>query len=592
LTTEISTARRGCSTLTEYPLFSKKSDVFPKEFYAMEMIIFKSLGGLGMFLFGMKIMSEGLQKVAGKRMRQILSLVSNNRAIGCGVGALVTSVIQSSSATTVMLVSFVDAGLMTFVQATGVLIGANIGTTITAQLIAFKITAYALPAIALGVLLKFFLGRGQWVYVGDVLLGFGLVFFGLATMNAGFAPLKDDPTFIALFTKFNADDLGSILLCIGVGTALTMILQSSSATVGITMVLASQGLLTFGASVALILGDNIGTTITAQLASIGANINARRTARAHALLNIIGVLYIVLLFPQFIDLVTWVTSALSSIGPPDLLVNGAQPNISRYIANAHTIFNVVNAIFFLLAMPYLVKITIWLVREKEGVSELDELQHIKFLDSRYIDTPSVALGQARAEIIRMGEAVRVMYVDIVGCLKKRNLTDLLKWKKREDTIDILQREITQFLVEVVQRPISPEESKEVASLMRMANNLERAGDCVENIAELIEEMIHQDLHFSEAALHDYEVISNRVRKFLWFVTDSVKEEEMTIMPEAQAMEDDVNRMREEMRGNYIMRLQSGICTVDPSLILVDLLSAFEKIGGFCFNIAQAVAGVK
>jgi phosphate:Na+ symporter len=566
--------------------------VFPKEFYAMEMIIFKSLGGLGMFLFGMKIMSEGLQKVAGKKMRQILGLVSNNRVIGCMVGALVTSVIQSSSATTVMLVSFVDAGLMTFVQATGVLIGANIGTTITAQLIAFKITAYALPAIALGVLLKFFLGRGQWVYVGDVLLGFGLVFFGLATMNAGFAPLKDDPTFIALFTKFNADDLGSILLCIGVGTALTMILQSSSATVGITMVLASQGLLTFGASVALILGDNIGTTITAQLASIGANINARRTARAHALLNIIGVLYIVLLFPQFIDLVTWVTSALSSIGPPDLLVNGAQPNISRYIANAHTIFNVVNAIFFLLAMPYLVKITIWLVREKEGVAELDELQHIKFLDSRYIDTPSVALGQARAEIIRMGEAVRVMYVDIVGCLKKRNLTDLLKWKKREDTIDILQREITQFLVEVVQRPISPEESKEVASLMRMANNLERAGDCVENIAELIEEMIHQDLHFSEAALHDYEVISNRVRKFLWFVTDSVKEEEMTIMPEAQAMEDDVNRMREEMRGNYIMRLQSGICTVDPSLILVDLLSAFEKIGGFCFNIAQAVAGVK
>ncbi len=555
-------------------------------------IIFKSLGGLGLFLFGMKIMSEGLQKVAGKKMRQILGLVSNNRVIGCGVGALVTSVIQSSSATTVMLVSFVDAGLMTFVQATGVLIGANIGTTITAQLIAFKITAYALPAIALGVLLKFFLGRGQWVYVGDVLLGFGLVFFGLATMKAGFAPLKDDPTFIALFTKFNADDLVSILLCIIAGTALTMILQSSSATVGITMVLASQGLLTFGASAALILGDNVGTTITAQLASIGTNINARRTARAHALLNIVGVFYIVLFFPQFIALVTWVTSALSSIGPPDLLVNGTQPNISRYIANAHTIFNVVNAFFFLLAMPYLVKITIWLVREKEGVSELDEFHHIKFLDSRYIDTPSVALGQARAEIIRMGEAVRVMYVDVVGCLKKRNLTDLSKWKKREDTIDILQREITRFLVEVVQRPISPEESKEVASLMRMANNLERTGDCVEDIAELIEEMIHQDLHFSESALHDYEVISDRVRKFLWFVTDSIKEEETAIIPEAQAMEDDVNQMREEMRGNYIMRLQSGICTVDPSLILVDLLSAFEKIGGFCYNIAQAVAGVK
>jgi len=558
----------------------------------MEMVIFQSLGGLGLFLFGMKIMSEGLQKVAGKKMRQILSMVSNKRVIGCAAGALVTSVVQSSSATTVMIVSFVDAGLMTFVQAIGVILGANVGTTVTAQLIAFKITAYALPAIALGVLLKFFLGRRKWVYVGDVLLGFGLVFFGLATMKAGFAPLKDHPTFIALFTKFNADDLASILLCIMVGSALTMILQSSSATVGITMALASQGLLTFGASVALILGDNIGTTITAQLASIGANINARRTARAHALFNIIGVIYIVLLFPQFMKLVIWVTSTFADIGPPDLLVHGAKPNISRYIANAHTAFNVVNAIVFLSALPYLVKVTTWLMPQKEKELALDELHHIKYLDSRYIDTPTVALGQARAEIVRMGEAVRVMYDDVIRCLKQRELGELSKWKKREDAVDILQREITQFLVNVVQRPITPEEAKEVASLMRMTNNLERVGDCIENIAELIEEMVQQDLHLAEGGLHDYEVISGQGRKFLWLVTDSIKTEYEEIMPEAQELVNDINRMREEMRGNYIMRLQSGACTVDPGLILIDLQTAFEKIGGFCYNIAQAVAGIK
>ena len=190
----------------------------------METIIFQSLGGLGLFLFGMKIMSEGLQKVAGNKMRKILSIVSNNRFVGCGMGAVVTSVIQSSSATTVMLVGFVDAGLMSFVQATGVVLGANIGTTVTAQLIAFKITAYALPAIAAGVLLKFFLGRRKWIYVGDVLLGFGLIFFGLATMQDGFAPLKDHPSFVALFTRFNADDMLSISLCILVGTIMTMIL--------------------------------------------------------------------------------------------------------------------------------------------------------------------------------------------------------------------------------------------------------------------------------------------------------------------------------------------------------------------------------
>ncbi|MFH1243125.1 MAG: Na/Pi cotransporter family protein [Pseudomonadota bacterium] len=557
----------------------------------MEMIIFKSLGGLGLFLFGMKIMSEGLQKVAGKRMRQILGMVSNNRVIGCAVGTIVTSVVQSSSATTVMIVGFVDAGLMTFVQAIGVILGANIGTTMTAQLIAFKITAYALPAIAMGVLLKFFLGRRKWVYVGDVLLGFGLVFYGLATMKAGFAPLKDHPTFISLFTKFNADDLASILLCILVGTVLTMILQSSSATVGITMALASQGLLNFEASVALILGDNIGTTITAELASVGASINAHRTARAHTLFNVIGVINIVIFFPLFLDLVVWITSLLGDIGPPDFIEAGQKPNIARYIANAHTSFNVVNAIFFLAVLPYLVKVTMWLTPQKEEAA-LDELHHIKYLDSKYIDTPDVALGQARAEIVRMGNAVRTMYDDVVSCLKERKLGELSKWRKREDTIDILQREITQFLVQVVQKPITPEESKEVASLMRMANNLERVGDCIEDIAELIEEMVQQDLHLSEGGLHDYEVISGQARKFIWLVTDSIKTESRGIMPEAQELEDDINRMREEMRGNYIMRLQSGVCTVDPGLILIDLLSAFEKIGGFCYNVAQAVAGLK
>jgi len=558
----------------------------------MTMVIFQSLGGLGLFLFGMKIMSEGLQKVAGNRMRKILGIVSNNRFVGCGVGALVTSVIQSSSAATVMLVSFVDAGLMTFLQAIGVILGANIGTTITAQLIAFNITAYALPAIAAGVLLKFFVGRQKWIYVGDVLLGFGLIFFGLATMKAGFAPLKDHPSFVALFTRFNADDIVSIMLCVLVGSVMTMILQSSSATIGVTMALASQGLLNFEASVALILGDNIGTTITAQLASIGASINARRTARAHAIFNVVGVVYIVLFFPFFLKLVIWMTSSLMDIGSPDLLVGGERPNIGRYIANAHTAFNLVNALFFLIFLGYLVRMTSWLVPEKKGERDLDEFRHIKFIDSRYIDTPDVAIAQARAEVVRMGEAVEKMYDEVVHSLKERKLKELSKWRKREDTIDHLQKEIIQFLVQVVQKPISVEESKEVASLMRMANNLERAGDGIENIAELLEELIEQDLHLSEGGLHDYEVISTKVREFLAVVVDGVRREDKEIMPLAQELENEIDRMREEMRGNYIMRLQSGVCTVDPGLILVDMLTAFEKIGDFCYNVSQAVAGLK
>lgn len=525
-------------------------------------------------------------------MRQILGMVSNNRFIACGVGALVTCVIQSSSATTVMLVSFVDAGLMTFVQAIGVILGANVGTTVTAQLIAFQITEYALPAIAAGVFLKFFIGRRKWIYVGDVLLGFGLVFYGLATMKAGFAPLKQDPAFISFFTKFNADNLGGILLCVLVGAGLTMILQSSSATVGITMALACQGLLSFEASVALILGDNIGTTITAELASVGTSINAHQTARAHTLFNVIGVFNIILFFPLFIKLVVWITSTFLDIGPPDLIIGGERPNIARYIANAHTMFNLVNAMFFLLILPYLVKVAIWLTPHKKEAKELDELHHVKYMDSKFIAIPSVALAQARAEAIRMGESAQVMYDDVIDSLKDRSVKELSKWKKREDALDTLQKEITLFLVNVVQNPISSEESREAASLMRMTNNLESNGDEIENIAELVEMLIEQDLYFSEEALHDFDIISNEVRIFLDLVIDAMRKDDKEIMAKSQAIEDRINSIEEEMKARHIERLQIGVCAVDPGLIFIDMLTAFEKMGDFCYNIAQAVAGIK
>jgi len=558
----------------------------------MLQVVFQSLGGLGLFLFGMKIMSEGLQKVAGKKMRQILNMVSNNRLVGCLAGALVTSVIQSSSATTVMLVSFVNAGLMTLNQAIGVTIGANIGTTITAQLIAFKITAYALPAIAAGVLLKFFVGRRKWVYVGDVLLGFGILFFGLATMKTGFAPLKESETFISFFTKFNTDNHLGIILCILVGTVLTMVLQSSSATVGITMALAAQGLLNFDASVALILGDNIGTTITAQLASLGTHVNGRRTANAHTLFNVMGVILVVLFFPFFVRLVIWVTGSFMGTGPLDMTLNGEKTNMARYIANAHTLFNVVNAMIFLLLLPYLVKLTLWLTPQKKEDAVMDELYQIKYMDSRFVDTPSVAIGQAKAEIIRMGESVQLMYNDVVNALEPRQLKELAKWRKREDAIDILQKEVTKFLIKVGQKSIMAEESREISSLLRMTNNLERIGDSIENIAELIEEIMEQDLHLSEGGMKDYKEICDEVRKFIDFVVNSMRQEDIKLMNKALALEDNINRMREEMRGNYLVRLHSGVCAVDPGLILVDMITAFEKIGDYCFNIAQAVAGVK
>jgi phosphate:Na+ symporter len=557
----------------------------------MQTIIFQTLGGLGLFIFGMRIMSDGLKKMAGKKLRTILSAVSTNRIIACITGTVVTSMIQSSSAMTVMLVGFVDAGLMTLTQAAGVVLGANIGTTVTAQLIAFNISNYALPGIAVGVLLRFFVTSRKWQNWGDAILGFGILFFGLATMKAGLAPLKHEPAFIHFLTRFQAKDLNEILLCVLAGAAVTMAVQSSSATVGITMALASQGLLSFHGSVAMILGENIGTTITAQLASIGSNVNARQTAMAHTLFNVLGVAFIVAIFPYFVKIVIYVTSNFLGIAGPDALVGGEKPFISRHIANAHTLFNVINAILFLFILPYLVMIATWLT--PRGKREyLDEIYHIKYLDRRYLDQPEVALVQAKQEIIRMGEETQAMFDEVIGCLEIRSAKKLTKWREREEVLDNLQREIIDFLVKVMQQNLVVEESKEITSLMRMTNNIERVGDELEDIAEALQRMIEEKLFFSEQAVLDYVAISSEAREFLALVLAGIKENTREIMPEAIRLVEDINHMTEEMRLSHHDRLVEGTCEIDRGMIFIDILNAFEKMGSSCYNIAQAVAGVK
>ena len=557
----------------------------------MQAVLFQTLGGLGLFIFGMRIMSDGLKKVAGKKLRSVLSAVSSNRIIACVTGTVITSIIQSSSATTVMLVGFVDAGLLTLTQAIGVVLGANIGTTVTAQLIAFNISNYALPAIAAGVLLRFFFASKKWQQSGEVLLGFGILFFGLSTMKAGLSPLRSEPAFIAFLTRFQAQNFIEILLCILAGAALTVAVQSSSATVGITMALASQGLLSFEGSVALILGTNIGTTITAQLAAIGSNINARQTAMAHTLFNVFGVFFIILIFPYFVNAVIYLTTNLLGTGYPDLLVGGEKPFISRYIANAHTFFNVIIGIIFLFILPYLVKVAIWLTpRGKE--EHLDEIYHIKYLDRRYLDTPEVALVQAKQEIIRMADEAQTMFDEVTRALKIRNSKKLAKLKDREDVLDNLQKEIIDFLVKVMQQNIIVEESKEITTLMRMTNNIERIGDEIEDIAEALERMIEEKLYFSENAIQDFITVSSEARKFLTLVFEGIKEENRQIMPEAVKLVNSVNQMTEEMRSSHHDRLVEGVCEIDRGMIFIDILNAFEKMGGSCYNVAQAIAGVK
>ncbi|WP_319523108.1 Na/Pi cotransporter family protein [uncultured Desulfosarcina sp.] len=555
----------------------------------MVKVIITTFGGLGMFILGMKMMTEGLQMTAGKRIKAILSAVSSNRVIGCLTGTVVTAMVQSSSATTVMLIGFVTAGLMTLQQAVGMILGANIGTTVTAQLIAFKLTSLALPAIALGVVLKYFAQQKKTRYIGEVILGFGMLFYGMTVMKHGLSPIKSDPAFLDFFTKFDPNSVGGLLLCVVVGALLTIMVQSSSATIGLTMTLASQGLLTFPGAMALVLGENIGTTITAELATIGSNnINAHRAARAHTMFNVIGVTLMLCIFPLFVKLVEAVTLGMGA-GPVDQVVGDDVVNIARYIANGHTMFNVINASFFLLVLPWLIKVAI-LLSPKES-ADIDYYRLPNFGD-RLIDTPIAAIVETRSEILRMAETARYTFRKTVKRLTDRDYKKLAKWRQVENHLDDMQREIMAYLTRIYQSGVSESEAKEISSLIRMTNNIERIGDSVENIAQAIEDMLEGDLSFTEDAKHDLDQLVEKVEAFMDLITSAMRQRPANFMTLADSIENTIDAMREKFRDDHIQRLRSCECGLDQGLIYVNLLTNLEKIGDYCFNIAEAVAGKK
>jgi phosphate:Na+ symporter len=556
-----------------------------------QALIFGLIGGIGLFFIGMRFMSEGLQKAAGDRMRRILETLTNNRIVAVFVGLTVTAIIQSSSATSVMTVSFVNAGLMTLKQAIGVVLGANIGTTITAQIIAFKIHHYALPAIGIGVGMRLFAKNPRWKSIGETIMGFGMLFFGLSIMKDAMNPLKDSPMVRELFIKFEGNPFLGIL----VGTLFTMILQSSSVTIGITMILASSGLLSFYGCVVLNLGGNIGTTITAQLASIGTNPAARRTAQAHTFFNVIGVVYILLLMPYFLKLIDWLAP-----GNPDFLITtaaqakrfgmelGDKPYIAHHIAMAHTMFNLINTILFLPLMGVLARIAIWMIPQKAGEEEF----HLVYLNTKFVDSPPMAIEQARNETVRMGKISLAMINEVMEAFFNNETKGLDQVRKKEEIVDMLQREIISFLVRTSQGSLSPKDSQEINSIIHMADNIERIGDHAENLCNLVERKARLKLPFTDIAINDTREIYTANREFLEFVIKGIQTRNRRIIPEAEAYEEGVNRLEDTMREGHIQRLNEGVCEVDSGLVFIDMLTNFEKIGDHTFNIAEAVVGIK
>ena len=471
------------------------------------------LGGLGIFFLGIKYLSESLQAMAGDLIRRIINLLTTNRIMAVLVGTLVTTIIQSSSITTVMVVGMVNAGLMNLVQAIGIIFGANIGTTITGWIIAIKVGKYGLLFIALGAMPMFFINNDNWKAIGKLLVALGFVFMGLKFMSDAFHPLRTDPTFLYYLQYFTADSYASLFGCLLIGCLLTCIIQSSSAMLGITIALAGTGAISFQTAMGLVIGQNIGTTITANLAAIGTNVNAKRTARAHAFFNIFGALIMVPIFWWYIDLVD-----LLIMGDPNLVIaDGTKPAMATHVAMGHTIFNITITIVFMFFLHPLARFVTWITPgdKKEQKSTL------KILGGTDI-APALALEQAQHEVSQMLDNLKDLLQDTKTyiSLDNDNVSLLDKIVQSEDEFDNQQKEVTIYLCHVMEVPLSPEQSALGYSLIRTSDEIESISDYCATLAKLYKKTLHKkESRLSESAKHEYRSLFKEVMNYY----NSIKE---------------------------------------------------------------------
>ena len=548
-------------------------------------MIFGTVGGLGLFLFGMGLMSDGLKKVAGQKLRGLLESLTKHRVIAVLVGAMTTCLIQSSSATTVMTVGFVNAGLLTLKQALCVVLGANVGTTFTAWLVSalgiggLKITAYALPAIGVGFLIQL-IGKTQKARsIGSIILGFGLLFIGIGFMKDAFGPLRSNVEVHQALIWLG----GNPILAVLAGTVITLLLQSSSASIMMIQVLAFQG--AFGeqwdvvlrVAIPFILGDNIGTTITAQLAAFRTSRNSRRAAMGHTIFNCIGVLYMlpIIWWGLYSKIVIWVT-------PWEL----SQTTIMVHIAVAHSTFNVLNTIIFLPLVSWLETIVIKIIPIKS--EELEQKPVV--LEKHLLHTPLIALAQAKREIVRMTKRASKAVHEAVDGLITDDKAKLGNVRQIEDVIDNFQNEITSYLVALSREQLSDQVSRELPVLLHTVNDLERVGDHAVNIVEIAERKIEQKMSFSDPAKAESEQLKNEVNQMLGHILAVLQNGDSQEAKSALVNEENLNKMQVDFRRNHVRRMSDGVCAPEKGLIFIDLVDNIEKIGDHLTNIAQAALG--
>lgn len=552
-------------------------------------MIFMIVGGLGIFLLGMKNMSEGMQAVAGNKLRGMINAVTNNRILACGVGTGITCLVQSSSVTTVMVVGMVNAGLMTLVQGIGVILGANIGTTITGWILVLQVGKYGLPIIGLAAFFYLFSKRDSIRFTASIFLGLGMVFYGLQLMKHGFAPLKDAPEFIEWFHRFEPTTYFGVIKCCLVGAVLTAVVQSSSATLGITIGLVFTGVISFHTGAALVLGENIGTTITAYLASIGTNHNAKRAAYAHMLINIIGVLVVTAFFNQYMGLIEGIFGDLAVTGQDEKGEVGLVVAV-KAIATTHTIFNVVNAMIFLPLVGVLAKLLYKIVPDVETV----EASHLSFLDVRMLDTPAIGIQQSQREIIKMGETVGVMLPGLQGLLEsqKRNPKIEESLFENERKLDLVQKEIVEFLSNMMSGNISHYVMDVGRRQLRVADEYESISDYITIILKLLLKMHDTDQKLSPQGLADIVGLHESVSNYVMMINTAVTNDDGEILLRARSRGQEITAMMKECRTKHLDRVGTTSSTPLKSLIYTDMLNAYRRIKDHALNVAEVLAGEK
>ena len=552
------------------------------------------IGGLGIFLLGMKHMSEGLQAVSGDRLRTIISVATNNRFLGVLMGMLVTMLVQSSSVTTVMVVGFVNSAIMNLMQAIGVILGANIGTTITGWILVLNIGKWGLPILGISAFFFLFSKNERVRYIGMTIMGIGMVFYGLQLMKNGFKPLRSMEEFNTWFHAFQATTYLGIIKCALVGMVLTMIVQSSSATLGITIGLAATGVIEFQTAAALVMGENIGTTVTALLASIGTTTNAKRAAYAHFFFNVIGTAWFIALFPFAIRGLSALIASRTGFNPLEINIDSMDEKqygqvITAGIALTHTTFNVANVIIFLPFVGFLAKFVTWLAPERET----KEASHLTYLDVRMLDAPSLGIVQSQGQINFMADSVEGMMVQLEACLKNEGTTKLEgKIFQREETLDNVQKEIFLFLSNMVSGQVPHEVTGKAHKQMRIADEYESLSDYIANVLKAIKKMEQNNLLIDEPARRKLLMLHDRVAAYIVKIDAFMKDDNKDHLPWATSEGAAISELMKEIRAEHIARLQQEEVSPFFSLGYTDMLNFYRRMKDHALNIAEVVSGEK